>query len=90
MVAMAVEAAPESGRSTPGGPDAAWSDELLERELPEAPTTAYVPAPDEAPSLVGGDSVGGAGDDQFADVLERPLDDGGEQAAPHTRTFDAQ
>ncbi len=90
MVAMAVEAAPESGRSTPGGPDAAGSDELLERELPEAPTTAYVPAPDEAPSLVGGDSVGGAGDDQFADVLERPLDDGGEQAAPHTRTFDAQ
>jgi hypothetical protein len=63
---------------------------FLNANCPKRQRRAYVPAPDEAPSLVGGDSVGGAGDDQFADVLEGPLDDGGEQAAPHTRTFDAQ
>lgn len=43
---MAVEVAPDSGTSTPGDPAVAMSDESAERDLPVAPTTAYVPAPD--------------------------------------------
>ncbi|MEZ5374227.1 MAG: hypothetical protein R2704_16165 [Microthrixaceae bacterium] len=79
---MAVEAAPGLGTSTPGDHAVAGSEDSSERELPEAPTTAYVPAPDaSADAPASSDAAvappkepsGELIDDDVAAALDRPL-----------------